>query len=79
MRNTRTTLAVLATTALLLTGCSASPDVPACKAAMQRMWAEGMSNPDGFTTGTRPKACNGVDDATLQRLVGEVISEAMGS
>lgn len=85
MMNTRTKLAALAASTLLLAGCAASParqddtakpDVAACKAAMKVQFQEGMATPGG-PTGSKPQACVGVDDATLQRLVGEILAEAL--
>ncbi|GAA4663177.1 hypothetical protein [Streptomyces youssoufiensis] len=69
----RTALAV--TAALLLgltvTACSddSEPSVSACKQAMQKQLQDAK---DG-ATGSRPSACNGVDDATLQKIAAELI------
>lgn len=75
--------AVAAVLVLAVTGCGSNDkqapaptvDVAACKAAMKAQFAQATTNPDALE-GTRPAACQGVDDATLQRLAGEVIGEA---
>jgi major membrane immunogen (membrane-anchored lipoprotein) len=77
MRKTAT--AILLTTAVLLTGCSNSdssdtPDTAACKAAMEKQLTDAI---DTGAEGTRPAACEGIDDATLKRLAGEAISDRL--
>lgn len=78
----RALAAVMAVIALTLSGCGGDgeqdrmPDVAACKAAMKAQLDKAMSDPNA-PSGTRPPECVGVDDETLQRLAGEVMSEAM--
>jgi PBP1b-binding outer membrane lipoprotein LpoB len=72
--------AALAATLMVLAGCSSkAPDKPpdkvaACKAAMRADYERSLTDPNA-PTATRPPACNGIDDATLERLVGEVMTE----
>ena len=74
----RTTITA-ATAAILiaLTGCSSSPtkaDLAACEKAMAKQLDDAMTN---GTKGSRPEACEGVDDKTLKRLSGEVLTERL--
>ncbi len=72
-----TFLAALSIT-LAIPACGGSkPDVAACKAAMARQLASGIANPDQ-PAGTRPKACTGVDDKTLNRLAAEILAREFG-
>lgn len=67
------TLAALATAALTLTACGSSgPDVAACKTAMKQQFAQGLTNPSAPPP-TRPAACEGVPDKTVQRLATEIM------
>lgn len=61
---------------ILFTGGSVSgkPDPAACKAAMQKQFAYGMSHPDA-PAGTRPSACKGVSDKDLQRFASEIVQD----
>lgn len=81
----------LATAALMLAlaGCgggddpaapapSPTPDVAACRTALEADFRKAMEDPDA-PSATRPPACEGVDDATLQRLAGEIIASAVPS
>jgi len=64
--------------ALAVPACGGSkPDVAACKTAMTRQLASGIANPDR-PAGTRPKACTGVDDKTLNRLAAEILAREFG-
>lgn len=58
-----------------------TPDVAACETAMRKQLAdavsEGRSTPT--ETGTRPAACAGVDDATLERLGEKLLGEILGT
>jgi hypothetical protein len=42
---------------------------------MKEDYRKAQENPSA-PSATRPPACKGVDDATLERLVGEVLSES---
>jgi hypothetical protein len=55
---------------------SPSSGTAACKSALAEQLKTGMETPDA-PSGTRPPACAGVDDTTLQRLVGEIIASAV--
>ncbi|MGW9595400.1 hypothetical protein ACWHLZ_34515 [Streptomyces chartreusis] len=57
-----------------LTGCNseAKADPTACKAAMEKQFAEALAS---GKEGTRPDACDGIDDKTLQKLAGEVVGD----
>jgi hypothetical protein len=76
---TRGVAAVLAAFVMVFgaAGCGSEPDVAACKAAMKEQFKEATADPAG-PDATRPAECDGVDDATLQRLAGEVMGEAVG-
>jgi len=77
----RTTTAVLATAGILLalTSCSSDTTDPgACKTAMAKQLDKAVDAGDQAKPGTRPAACDGVDDKTLQRLTGELIAEQTG-
>ncbi|MGW9371181.1 hypothetical protein ACWGVR_14360 [Streptomyces xanthophaeus] len=70
---TRTALVLLAL--LPLTACSsAEADEAACKAAMHEQYEAAVAT---GAQGQRPDDCKGVDDETLQRLSGEVITEQL--
>lgn len=68
---------LLATTvsAVTLTACSTAPDVTACKAAMSQQLDDGMAAGDNATPGTRPTACNGVDDTTLNKIATDLLRD----
>ena len=81
---TRTRIAALAITALALAGCGSTSathpastpsagNVAACKAAMVRDYDYALAHPDA-PAATRPPACKGVPDATLNRLAGEIMA-----
>jgi len=53
-------------------GISSGPDPAACKAAMDKQFAYGISHPDG-PAGSRPKECKGVSDKDLQRFASEIM------
>lgn len=77
----RTTTVVLATAGILLalTSCSSdTADPGACKAAMAKQLDKAVDAGDQAKPGTRPAACDGVDDKTLQRLAGEAATEQAG-
>jgi hypothetical protein len=51
-----------------------TPDLAACKAALTAQYEQAATT---GAKGSRPAACHDVDDATLQRLAGEVINEQL--
>jgi hypothetical protein len=73
--------ALLALTAAL-TACSSSSgsnaDPAACKSAMTKQFTEGIAKGTAAPTGTRPAACDGVDDKTLQKYAGDLMTEQLG-
>lgn len=75
---TTTTAALCAAALLTLTACSGSdtakPDTAACKTAMAQQLDDAI---DTGAKGTRPAACDGIDDATLKRLSGEAIGDRL--
>lgn len=75
---TRTALtAVLLALAAATTSCSSTEaDPAACKAAMTKQMADAM---ESGKEGSRPAACAGIDDKTLQKLAGEVTKEWLDS
>ncbi|MFE5090617.1 hypothetical protein ACFRCI_09475 [Streptomyces sp. NPDC056638] len=77
---TRTTTAALIAAGLLatLTACGSSDnkaDPAACKTAMAKAFDDAMAAGDKAEQSKRPAACAGVDDKTVQRIAGELISE----
>lgn len=71
----RTVTTLISVALLSLTACSGStPDVAACKAAMHKQYEAATATGE---QGKRPAVCRGVDDKTLQRLAGEVITEQL--
>lgn len=81
MRRHTAALAAAALTTALLTACSSGsddtskPHTAACKAAMQKQLADAI---DTSAEGQRPPECAGIDDETLQRLMGDTISDRLG-
>ncbi|MFI8297299.1 hypothetical protein ACIGCZ_15300 [Streptomyces nigra] len=71
---TRTAVCTALLALAALTGCSSNTeaDPAACKAAMEEQFAEALAS---GKEGTRPDACEGIDDKTLQQLAGEVIGD----
>ncbi|MFG2025379.1 hypothetical protein [Streptomyces sp. NPDC048825] len=57
-----------------LTGCSSDgkADPAACKAALEKQYEDSAT---GKEADDRPPACNGVDNATLQKYAAEIIKE----
>lgn len=74
MRTRTTTTAAAAAILLALTGCSSDskPDIAACKTAMVKQVDQAMAAGEEAVEGTRPAACDGVDDKTLERLATEI-------
>lgn len=72
------TISVAAIAAVMLTLSACSSDnggnVAACKKAMEKQFEDAIET---GAEGSRPPACLGVDDATLRRLVEEIMSEGM--
>lgn len=68
--------ALIAAALLALTACSNGDglNVAACKKAMEKQLEDAALT---GAEGSRPPACNGVSDATLRRLVGEIMDESM--
>ena len=78
MRTSTKAAAITATLLLAtLTACSgdSNPDEAACKAAMVKQMEDAKAS---GKEGTQPDACEGVDDKTLQRFAGEIISDQLG-
>ncbi|MFE9432168.1 hypothetical protein [Streptomyces sp. NPDC006640] len=78
--NARTTAcAALLVLAAALTGCSSGDDAvadpAACKAAMTKQFKVAAAAGENATPASRPTACVGLDDKTVQRLATEVMSE----
>lgn len=81
MKRKHATAAAALVLTMLGAGCSSTgndekpkPDVAACKAAMKRDYEKAQDDPSA-PSATRPPACAGVDDTTLQRLAAEIMSE----
>ena len=71
-------VAVVLAAAGCLTGCGGDkPDLAACKAAVREQLAKGISDPNA-PKGTKPKECEGVSDADLERIGTEVLGEVFG-
>lgn len=72
--------ALLALTATL-TACSSdsgsSADPAACKAAMTKQYKDAAAKGDNAPEGSRPKACEGVDDATVQKYATDIVKDAV--
>lgn len=76
--HTRTALAAVLLALAAVTGCSSSDkaDPDACKAAMEAQYektAAGDNSP-----ADRPDACQGIDDKTAQKLMGEIMEDQIG-
>lgn len=85
MDHRRAPLALVAALLALVAACGNRPGAPvspqaACKVAMKRQLADAMASATaGSTPSTpamRPPDCEGLDDATLERLGTEVLQEA---
>ncbi|WP_028804821.1 hypothetical protein [Streptomyces sp. 142MFCol3.1] len=70
-------LAAITTATLVLTGCSSDskPDVAACKTALAKQLDIAVKAGDNVEEPSRPDECEGVNTATLARLIGEVNEE----
>jgi len=51
----------------------------ACKAALAVNYREAMAAGPDAPTAAAPPACTGLDEATLRRITGEVVTEYLGS
>ncbi|GHH87830.1 hypothetical protein [Streptomyces capitiformicae] len=78
---TRTVLpAVLLALAAGVTACSGASDTEASPAACKEALAKQLHEASQTgKKGSRPAACTGIDTKTLEKLVGEVTEEWMGS
>lgn len=72
--NARTAACTAMLALAALTGCSsdATADPAACKAAMEKQFEDAMAS---GKEGNRPAECEGIDDKTLQKFVGEIASD----
>ncbi|MET8331206.1 hypothetical protein [Streptomyces sp. NPDC005181] len=77
---THTALAAAAITLLALTGCNSDTkaDPAACKAAMAKAFDDAIAAGNEAKKSKSPAACDGVDNKTLQRIAGELISDRAG-
>lgn len=75
---TRTAAAIAALLLAPLTACSSDTeaDPAACKAAMVQQLKDATEDGE---KGTRPPACKGLDDKTLERLAGKATNEWLDS
>lgn len=55
-----------------------SGDPAACKAAMRADFQRAIAAGADAPTSDRPAACNGIDDATVQRYASELVTEQLG-
>lgn len=62
--------------ALIVAAVDDDPDPVACKQAMRRQFVEGARGDGGGSV--RPPECEGIDDATAERLAAEVMREVLG-
>lgn len=77
MRIHTITAAGLLALAALTAGCSSTEaDPAACKAAMQKQYADAMKS---GKEGSRPAACNGIDDKTVQKYATDILSDQLGT
>jgi hypothetical protein len=74
--------AVAVLSVALLTGCSSGHDASApkpsrqaCKAAMEQQFASALANPNG-PSASRPAACAGLSDDTVNQITQEILSGA---
>ncbi|MGW2720659.1 hypothetical protein [Streptomyces sp. NPDC001492] len=82
MKTRTTACIVLLALAVALTACSSADssnaDPAACKAAMTKQFKDAIAAGDNATPGTRPAACNGVDDKTVQKYAAEIMQKEIG-
>jgi len=76
MKRTAALAAACLMSATLLAGCSSEPDLAACEDAMREQFSESMSEPSA-AEGERPEECEGVSDADLEEIAGNVIADAL--
>jgi hypothetical protein len=58
---------------LALAGCGHGPSEAACKTAMTRDYRYALAHPDA-PAATRPAACKGISDATIQKIAAEIMA-----
>lgn len=74
MKGMRTFLGGMAL--VLVAACGGGePDLAACEDAMRAQFDAAMADPNA-EEGTRPAECDGVSDADLERIAGEIIGDA---
>ncbi|WP_217553092.1 hypothetical protein [Streptomyces sp. GbtcB6] len=74
--------AILLGIAATLTACSgggSKADPAACKAAMTKQYKDAVAKGGNAPEGTRPKACEGVDDTTVQQFASDIMKDALNS
>lgn len=73
---TRTTGCAILIAIAALTSCSSdnTADPAACKAAMEKQFDDALAS---GKEGSRPAECDGIDDKTLQKFVGEIAGEQL--
>lgn len=77
-------LAIAALSLAALTACGGGddadpnqgPNVAACEQAMRQQFADAMSS---GATGSKPSECEGVSDAELERIAGEIIGGSLST
>lgn len=72
MRRTITVASVLLLSASL-TACGHKADTAACEKVMRSAYASATANPDA-TPASRPAACNGVPDKTLNDIASRILA-----
>ncbi|MFD9651755.1 hypothetical protein [Streptomyces mirabilis] len=75
----RTAAAIAVLLLAPLTACSSGgdkADPAACKAAMAKQFKDAAKG--SAAENERPAACNGVDDKTVQKYVGEIMESEIG-
>ncbi|WP_172384789.1 hypothetical protein [Streptomyces sp. MNP-20] len=76
---TRTAAVLLALLAATTAACSSDDstkaDTKACKSAMRQQFEDALKAGSTASPGTRPDACEGVDAATLQKIVADLVTE----
>lgn len=61
------------TLAACSSGSTSTANVAACKTAMTKNYEYGLAHPSAAPA-TRPAACKGIPDATLQKLAAEIMA-----
>jgi ABC-type transport system involved in cytochrome bd biosynthesis fused ATPase/permease subunit len=68
-------IVVAVTLLIALVADGSQPSTERCKEALRNEYHAALV---AGVQGTRPEACNGIDDATLGRLASEIIEEEAG-